>query len=77
MVVTRSCTGASVNPPDRLTTDGSELKRGDVICVYIIIIIDLVLLSMHYNSIHYVVIIGMCSVIINDSVPSPVRRLDS
>ena len=44
-----------------------------VICVYIIIIIDLVLLSMHYNSIHYVVIIGMCSVIINDSVPSSVE----
>ena len=43
--------------------------------MYIIIIIDLVLLSMHYNSIHYVVIIGMCSVIINDSVPSSVRQL--
>ena len=41
--------------------------------MYIIIIIDLVLLSMHYNSIHYVVIIGMCSVIINDSVPSSVE----
>ena len=42
LVMTRSHTGASMNPPDRLTSDGSELKRGDVICVYIIIIIDLV-----------------------------------
>ena len=36
-------------------------------CVHYIII-DLVLLSIHYNSIHHVVIIGMCFVIINDSV---------
>ena len=66
-VMTRSRTGASMYPPDRLTTIRSELKRGDVICVPYIII-DLVLLSIHYNSIHHVVIIGMCFVIINDSV---------
>ena len=52
----------------------SSLLHVCVICVYIIIIIDLVLLSMHYNSIHYVVIIGT---LINDSVPSSVRESDS